>query len=184
MEREDLICAAILKSPFFSTDNDLEVVYPIPKGDSYAQLVLSQNGWDMFIRPYDLVNVSVLQDVRQEAVFPCLTKQKGTKELKLYLISHEYDFNRGIKMESRTVGGRFVFEFSKKTNMAILLAIAEEPVYTERLGLYGGWVHFDFIEMSSYLLCTVRVIRRYTIRCSYSRVPIHSDCRCSESENL
>lgn len=121
--REDEVCAAIFKSAFFSADNGVELVDPVEEAATYSRFHPA-NKWHTFKRPYDLVNVSVLQTVQQEAVFPCLTRPKGVDELKLYLISHEYDF-RG-KRRCPPAHGRFVFEYDPSDELARLLAIAEE----------------------------------------------------------
>lgn len=107
------------------------MVDPISGGEIYSTFHPTNN-WHMFERPYELVNVSVLQTVSEEEVFPCIALTKGTNEVKLYLISHEYNF--GLWMNGRAVlsdhserRSRFVFEYIKARQMASLLAVAEEP---------------------------------------------------------
>lgn len=130
---KDIICNAIFNSPSIPVKNDIEIIDDSTTGNEiHSGLFRPKNDFHLFRGPSHelLVNVSVLQTVREEAVFPCVVKVKETGELKLYLVSGLYNFRRRRRVNpyySYRTHGRFIFEYDESRNLASLIALAEKP---------------------------------------------------------
>jgi len=85
----------------------------------------------IFNNEYTIRNVSVVDGLVEEYLFPCLAKKTGSQKLKVYFISREYDFNQWIEKRERShqfpeTRGRFVFAYSEEKRILRFAAVSEQ----------------------------------------------------------